>query len=72
VIMGHTHKDEDQWKRDRDQKAIQQHLRKITNQAENRMRSRTALAQLEEARRTLRGPDAGEDTDDASTRRGLL
>lgn len=69
--MSHTIKDEDQWKRDRDQRAIREHFRKITSQAENRMRSRTALAQLEDAMRKNREPVPDDDGDDAS-HKGLM
>jgi hypothetical protein len=63
--MSHTHKD-DEWKRDRNERAVRDHLRKITDPAENRMRTRTARAQLDEAMRKTRDPIPDDDEDDAS------
>ena len=50
------------------------HLRKITSQADNRMRERTAKEQHADALRELnRGPDdVVPDADDSSIQRGML
>lgn len=56
------------WKRERDELARRQHLRKITDPAENRMRTRTAREQLQAAQREL-NREQGEsipDADDSS------
>jgi hypothetical protein len=37
---------DDAWKRERNERAVRDHFRKITNQAEARMRERTARQQL--------------------------
>lgn len=56
----------DEWKRERNEIARRQYLRKITDAAENRMRTRTAKQQLAEAQAALRGPDDIPDADDES------
>ncbi len=57
-----------------DEARFRQSLRKITDQAENRMRTRTAKQQHADALRELnRGPDdVIPDADDASVQRGML
>lgn len=69
--MSHTHKDDDQWKRERNERAAREHFRKITDAAENRMLTRAAL-QLQEAMRKNREPVPDDGDDDASTRKALL
>lgn len=66
--MSHTHKDEDEWKRERNERAVRDHLRKITDPAMNRMLTRTARAQLEETMRKNREPEPDDGEDDASTK----
>ena len=65
----------DQWRRDNIERGRQYLLRKITDPASNRMRTRTAKEQLAAAQRDLeRGPDdVVPDADDAAMRRaGVL
>lgn len=62
--MGHTYKDDDQWKRDRNERAMREHFRKITDAAENRMLTRRAREQLLETMKENREPD--DDGDDSS------
>ena len=63
----------DDWKRERNERARREYLRKITDPAENRMRTRTARQQLSDAMDALKGP--GDiplpDADDGSLR-GVL
>lgn len=60
----------DEWKRERNERARREHLRKITDPAMNRMRTRTAKQQLADAQAALRGPDDIPDADDSSAWRG--
>ena len=57
-----------------DEARFRQSLRKITSDAENRMRTRTAKEQHRDALRELnRGPDdVAPDFDDSSLQRGML
>ena len=61
--MSHTHKD-DEWKRDRNERAVREHFRKITDASQNRMLTRTARAQLDDAMKRSREPVP--DADDES------
>lgn len=60
----------DDWKRERNERARRDYLRKITDAAEGRMRSRTAKEQLAEAMNRGRGGEEIPDADDASAWRG--
>jgi len=62
--MGHTYKDDDQWKRDRNERAMREHFRKITDAAENQMLTRRAREQLLDSMKENREPD--DDGDDSS------
>lgn len=62
--MSHTHKDENEWKRDRNERAVRDHFRKITDASQNRMLTRTARAQLDDAMKRNREPVP--DADDES------
>lgn len=68
--MSHTHKDENEWKRDRDEMALREYVRKTTDAAYLRMRTRTAKEQHAAAMASLRGPDDSPppDADDSSIR----
>lgn len=68
--MSHTFKDEE-WKRERNERAVREHFRKISDGALNRMLTRTAKAQLEDAMRKNREPVPDDDGDDAS-HKGLM
>lgn len=71
--MSHTHKDDDDWKRERNERAVRDHLRKITDPAMNRMRSRTAKEQLADAIQAGRAPnDVPDAEDESTTRTGVL
>jgi hypothetical protein len=62
--MSHTHKDENEWKRERNERAAREHFRKISDGAQNRMLTRSAKAQLEDAMKRNREPVP--DADDES------
>lgn len=64
----------DDWKRERNERARREYLRKITDPAENRMRTRTARQQLSDAMDALKGPGDIQlpDADDSSSLRGVL
>jgi hypothetical protein len=62
--MSHTHKDENEWKRERNERSVREHLRKISDGALNRMLARTAQAQLEYSMKRNREPVP--DADDES------
>lgn len=61
----------DDWKRERNEQAAREYLRKTLDASENRMRTRTAKEQLAEAMKASRGPDEipMPDADDASFKR---
>lgn len=63
----------DEWKRERIELARRQYLRKITDQAENRMRTRTAKQQLADAMKQGEAPEdlPVPDADDSSLK-GML
>ena len=63
----------DEWKRERNELARRQHLRKITDPAENRMRTRTAKQQLADAMKQGEAPEdlPVPDADDSSLK-GIL
>lgn len=63
----------DDWKRERNERALREHLRKITDPAENRMRTRTAKQQLADAIKHGEAPEdlPVPDADDSSLR-GML
>ena len=52
MVVGMT----DAWKRERNELARREHLRKITDAAENRMRTRTARQQLADAMEEGKAP----------------
>lgn len=60
----------DDWKRDRIERDRREYLRKITDAAESRMRSRTAKEQHADALKALKGGEEMPDADDASAWRG--
>jgi len=63
----------DDWKRERVELSRRQYLRKITDAAENRMRTRTAKEQMAEAFRRGEAPeDLPEPDADDSSLRGML
>ena len=61
----------DEWKRERNERAARDFLRKSTDASYLRMRTRTAKEQLAEAMRASRGPDEipMPDADDSSLKR---
>lgn len=63
----------DEWKRERIELARRQYLRKITDPAENRMRTRTAKQQLADAMQRGEAPEdlPVPDADDSSLK-GML
>lgn len=56
----------DDWKRERNERAAREHVRKTTDAAYLRMRTRTAKEQHADALAALRGPDEIPDADDGS------
>lgn len=56
----------DEWKRERNERAAREYLRKSTDASFMRMKTRTAKEQLAEAMRASRGPDEIPDADDGS------
>lgn len=65
MTMSHmTEDDDNRWKRDRNKRAVREHFRKITDASQNRMLTRSARAQLEEAMKKNREPVP--DADDES------
>lgn len=65
----------DDWKRERNERARREYLRKITDPAENRMRTRTARQQLSDAMDALKGPGdipLPDADDESTTRSGVL
>jgi len=63
----------DDWKRERIERSMRDHLRKITDPAENRMRTRTAKQQLADAMKQGEAPEdlPVPDADDSSLK-GML
>lgn len=65
----------DEWKRERVERDRRAYLRKMTDAAENRMRTRTAREQLADAMAANRAPadlPEPDDADDASAQRHVL
>lgn len=60
----------DDWKRERNERAMREHVRKTTDAAYMRMRTRTAKEQLADALKRNQGPEEIPDADDASAWRG--
>lgn len=56
----------DDWKRENIERARREHLRKTTDAAYMRMRTRTAKEQLADALKRNQGPDEIPDADDSS------
>ena len=60
----------DEWKRERNEQAAREYLRKTTDAAYMRMRQRTAKEQLADAIERGKGTEEVPDADDASAWRG--